>query len=59
MSKEPLANAEDSGDMVSIPGSGRSTEGRNGNPLQYSCQENQMDGGAWKAQVLGVTKSQT
>ena len=31
----------------------------NGNPLQYSCLENPMDGGAWKAAVHGVTKSQT
>ena len=29
----------------------------NGNPLQYSCLENPMDGGAWKAAVHGVTKS--
>ena len=31
----------------------------NGNPLQYSCLENPMDGGAWKAAVHGVTKSPT
>ena len=31
----------------------------NGNPLQYSCLENSMDGGAWKATVRGVTKSWT
>ena len=31
----------------------------NGIPLQYSCLENPMDGGAWKAAVLGVAKSQT
>ena len=31
----------------------------NGNPLQYSCLENIMDGGAWKAAVHGVAKSQT
>ena len=31
----------------------------NGNPLQYSCLENPMDGGAWKAAVHGVAKSQT
>ena len=30
----------------------------NGNPLQYSCLENPMDGGAWQATVHGVTKSQ-
>ena len=31
----------------------------NGNPLQYSCLENSMDGGAWRAIVRGVAKSQT
>ena len=31
----------------------------NGNPLQYSCLENPMDGGAWWAAVHGVEKSQT
>ena len=31
----------------------------NGNPLQYSCLENPMDGGAWWATVHGVTKSRT
>ena len=31
----------------------------NGNPLQYSCLENPMDGGAWEAAVHGVAKSQT
>ena len=31
----------------------------NGNPLQYSCLENPMDGGAWWAVVLGVTKTRT
>ena len=42
-----------------FPGlSGASGEG-NGTPLQYSCLENPMDGGAWKATVHGVAKSQT
>ena len=40
-------------------GSGRSPGEGNGNPLQYSCLENSMDGGAWWATVHGVTKSQT
>ena len=31
----------------------------NGNPLQYSCPENPMDGGAWQAAVHGIVKSQT
>jgi len=47
------ANAGDTG---SVPGSGRSPGGGNGNPLQYSCLENPMDGGAWQATVPGVTK---
>ena len=47
------------GDLGSIPGSGRSPGEGNGNPLQYSCLENSMDGGAWWAAVHGVTKSRT
>ena len=54
--KHPPTNA---GDMSSIPGSGRSPAGGNGNPLQYSCLENSMDKGAWRATVHRVTKSQT
>ena len=42
-----------------IPGSGRSPGKGNGTPLQYSCLENPMDGGAWWATVHGVTKSRT
>ena len=42
--KASVCNA---GDLGSIPGSGRSPGERNGNPLQYSCLENPMDGGAW------------
>ena len=41
--KNPHANTGDARDMGSIPGSGRSPGGRNGNPLQYSCLENSMD----------------
>ena len=44
-------------DSVSIPGSGRSPEERNGYPLQYSCLENPMDRGAWQAIVHGVAKN--
>ena len=40
-------------------GWGRSSGEGNGNPLQYSCLKNFMDGGAWQAVVHGVTKSQT
>ena len=54
--KEPACNVRDPG---LSPGSGRSTEGGNGYPLQYSCLENPMDRGAWRAAVHGVTKSQT
>ena len=51
--KNLSANAGDAG---SIPGSGRSPGGGNGNPLQYSCLGNPMDRGAWQATVYGVTK---
>ena len=53
------ANAGDTGEVGLIPGSGRYPGGGNGNPLQYSCLENLMDRGAWRATVHGVTKSQT
>ena len=59
MVKNPPANAGDTIDMGLIPRSGRSPGGRYGNPLQYSCLENPMDGGAWWATVHGVTKSRT
>ena len=51
--KNPPVNAGDGG---SIPGSGRSLEEGNGNSLQYSCQENAMNSGAWQATVHRVTK---
>ena len=51
--KNPPADA---GDVGSIPGSGRSPREGNGNPLQYSCQRNPMDRGAWQAAVQGVAK---
>ena len=53
------ANAGEAGDMSSIPRSGRSHGGGNGNPLQSSCLENSMDRGAWLATVHGVTESET
>ena len=59
MVKNLLANAGDAGDTNSIPGLGRSPGRGNGNPLQYSCLENPMDRGAWRATVHRVTKSQT
>ena len=52
-------SACNAGDLGLIPGSGRSPGEGNGNPLQYSCLENPMDGGAWWATVHGVAKSRT
>ena len=57
--KDLPANAGDVRDLSSIPGSGRSPGGGHGNPLQYSCLENPMDRGAWRATVHRVAKSQT
>ena len=57
--KNPPANAGDIRDAVFIPESGRSPGGGHGNPLQYSCLENPMDRGAWRATVQRVTKSRT
>ena len=45
------------GDLGLISGSGRSPGEGNGNPLQYSCLENPMDGGAWQATVHEVAES--
>ena len=53
------ASACNVGDLGSIPGWGRSSGEGNGNPLQYSCLENSMDGGAWWATVHGVIKGRT
>ena len=47
------------GDPSLFPGSGRSPGGGDGNPLQYSCLENPMDRGAWRAAVHGVTENPT
>ena len=46
MVKNPPAHMEHTGDLGLIPGSGRSSEGGNGKPLQYSCLENPLDRGA-------------
>ena len=56
---EVKASASNMGDLGSIPGLGRFPGEGNGNPLQYSCLENPMDGGAWWATVHGVAKSRT
>ena len=55
-SKESACNA---GDLGSIPWLRRSPGEGNGNLLQYSCRENPMDRGAWRATVYGVTKNWT
>ena len=59
MLKNPPANAGNVRDVGSIPGLGRCPGGGHGNPLQYSCLENPMDRGAWRATVHRVTKSGT
>ena len=52
-------NAGEEGDAGSVPGSGKSPGGGNGNTLQYSCLESPIDREAWWATVCGVTKSGT
>ena len=54
-----MASTCNAGDPGSIPGSGRSPGECSGNPLQYPCLENPMDGGAGWATVHGVPKSRT
>ena len=54
--KESACNA---GDVGSIPGSGRSPGGGNGNPLQYSCLRNPMEEEPGGLQSMGSQKSQT
>ena len=53
------ASAYNEGDPGSIPGSGRSPGEGNDNPFQYSCLENPMDRGSWRATVHRVAKSWT
>ena len=52
--KNPSGSAGDIKDMGSIPGSGRSPRGGNGNQLQYSCLGNPMDRGTWWATSMGL-----
>ena len=52
--KNPPASA--GVDVSSVPGSGRSSGGEHGNPLQYSCPENPMDNPLWQATVCGVIR---
>ena len=57
--KESTCNAGDTGDMSSVPGSGRSPGGGHGSSVQYFGLENPMARGVWWASVQMVTKSQT
>ena len=52
-------SAHNMGGLVLIPGLGISPGEGNGTPLQYSCLENSMDKGAWRATVHGIAKSRT
>ena len=52
--KKSTYNAGDLRDTGSMPGSGRSPGGGNGNPLQHSCLKNPMDRGVWKSIVHGA-----
>ena len=57
--KNPPANAGTAGHVDLILVSRRSPGGGNGNPVQYSCLENPIDRGAWRAAVHRVMKNQT
>ena len=57
MVKNPPPTAGDVRDKGSIPGSGGSPGEGNGNRLEYSCQVNPMNRGAWQATVYGVAES--
>ena len=57
--KEPPTVAGDGREVGSISGSGRSLGGRHGSPLQYSCLENPLVRGAWRATVHWAAKSRT
>ena len=57
--KSPPPNVGDAEDAGLIPGSGRSPGGGNGNPPQYSCWDNTVDRGAWRATVHEVADSDT
>ena len=59
MVKNLHSNAGDARDADSVPEMGRSPGRGSDNPLQYSCLENSMEKGAWRATVHGIVKSQT
>ena len=54
MVKNLPANAEDTRDLSSVSGLGRSPGGGHGNPFQYSCLENPMDRGPWQAMAWSI-----
>ena len=56
MDKESACNVGDTEDVDSVLQVGRSPGGGHGNPLQYSCLENPMDGGVWWARVHRIAK---
>ena len=56
---DSIESACNVGHPDSIPGSGSAPGEGNGNPLQYSCLENPMDRGAWRATVRGIGKTMT
>ena len=57
--KNPPVDAGDIRDAGWIPGLGRSSDEGHSNPPQYSCLENPVDRGAWRAAIHRVAKSQT
>ena len=57
--KNPPTNTGDDGTLGPIPVLRRSPGEGNGHPLQYSCLENSIDRGAWRAMVHGIAKGQT
>ena len=57
--KESTCNAGDAEDTDLIPGSGRSSAGGNGNPLQYPCLENPIGRRAWQTTIHGVIEWNT
>ena len=59
VAKSPPEKSGDIRDAGSIPGSGRPPGEGHGNPLQYSCLENSMDRGAWRARVHRAAQSGT
>ena len=59
MVKSLPVNAGATGDSGSVSGLGRAPGEGKGNPLQYSCWENPMDRGTWRATVHAIAKSRT